>query len=94
MECFLFLSLIELNNKGFMDTAEIQLYEILKARHGVREAEALVAFLEKKVDKKFEHSLLSIATKEDVANAKTDVVRWVFAFFVTLAVMIIGLYLK
>ena len=36
----------------------------------------------------------SIATKEDVANAKTDVIRWVFAFFVTLAAMIIGLYIK
>jgi hypothetical protein len=77
-----------------MDTTEIHLYEILKARLGGREAEALVTFLEKKVDKKFENSLLSIASKEDVANAKTDVIRWVFALFVTLAVMIIGLYLK
>jgi|LakMenEpi03Aug12_release.lakeMendotaPanAssembly.Ray.scaffolds.fasta_scaffold6299261_1 hypothetical protein len=77
-----------------MDTTEIHLYEILKARLGAREAEALVTFLEKKVDKKFDNSLLSIASKEDVANAKTDVIRWVFAFFVTLAVMIIGLYLK
>ena len=35
-----------------------------------------------------------IATKKDLHQTKIDLIKWVFAFFVTLALMIIGLYLK
>ena len=48
---------------------------------------------------------LVYATKEDLAklettlvqkigDSKTDMIKWVFAFFVTLALMIVGFYLK
>jgi len=77
-----------------MVVSEIQLYELLKSKIGEREAEAFVELLDKKVDKKFEDGRLLLATKEDLANAKTDIIRWVFAFFAALALMIIGLYLK
>ncbi len=30
----------------------------------------------------------------EIANLKTDMIKWVFAFFVTLALMVVGLYLK
>jgi hypothetical protein len=32
--------------------------------------------------------------KIDIANSKTDMLKWFFAFFITLALMIIGLYFK
>jgi hypothetical protein len=50
--------------------------------------------MEQKVDKKFDEGRQLLATKEDLANAKTDIIRWVFAFFAMLAMMVIGLYLK
>ena len=34
------------------------------------------------------------ATKNDISQAKTDMIKWFFAFFMALAVMIIGLYFK
>jgi hypothetical protein len=41
------------------------------------------------------------ATKEDItrleaniAKAKSETIRWFFAFFVTLTLLIVGLYLK
>ena len=39
-------------------------------------------------------ALTLFATKEDLANTKVEIIRWVFAFFATLALMIVGLYLK
>ncbi len=33
-------------------------------------------------------------TKKDLIQAKTDMIKWLFAFFMALAVMIIGLYFK
>jgi len=35
-----------------------------------------------------------LAYKEDLANAKTDMIKWFVGLFIALALMIIGLYLK
>ncbi|ACU91866.1 hypothetical protein VJJ50_04620 [Capnocytophaga ochracea] len=35
-----------------------------------------------------------LATKQDLAQAKLDIIKWVVGLFITLALMIIGLYLK
>ncbi|NWO28597.1 hypothetical protein [Capnocytophaga sp. oral taxon 903] len=35
-----------------------------------------------------------LATKQDLAQAKLDIIKWVVELFITLALMIIGLYLK
>jgi hypothetical protein len=32
--------------------------------------------------------------RTDIANVKSDVIRWMFAFFVTMLLAILGLYLK
>jgi hypothetical protein len=36
----------------------------------------------------------AFATKDDLYSVKVDLIKWVFAFFVTLALMILGLYIK
>lgn len=46
------------------------------------------------IDGKFDNISTNYATKKDLAEQKTDIIRWVFAFFVTLALMILGLYIK
>ena len=35
-----------------------------------------------------------LASKEDLANAKADIIRWVFGFFIVLILSVIGLYFK
>ncbi|EGD33332.1 hypothetical protein HMPREF9071_2126 [Capnocytophaga sp. oral taxon 338 str. F0234] len=35
-----------------------------------------------------------LATKEDLVQTKLDLIKWLVSLFVTLALMIIGLYLK
>jgi len=39
-------------------------------------------------------NIKTLATKEDLANVKADMIKWFFAFFMGLALMIIGLYFK
>ena len=58
---------------------------------GLEKVEDSVAI---KVDKKFEEAKLHLATKEDLANTKNDIIKWVFAFFVTLMLAIVGLYFR
>lgn len=73
---------------------DIQLFKALKKKLGEKEAEELVSFVRATISEKLEEQIPRLATKEDLANTKVDIIKWVFAFFVTLALLIVGLYLK
>jgi hypothetical protein len=83
-------------------TQSLNLYNIaLRHFKNESDATAFVKEIETVVDNKFETKKEMLATKEDIATvrleikeAKTDMIKWVFAFFVALSLMIIGLYLK
>jgi hypothetical protein len=77
-----------------MIVSEIKLYELLKAKLGEKEAEAFVHVLEKKVDDKFGDAKQSLATKEDLANTKVDLIKWMVGFWIAQMAAIIGLYLN
>ena len=88
-----------------ISTTSIQLYEILKKKIGNTEAEALVGFVDTKLKEANDNNLKNLVTKEDlkdvelklavkISETKTDIIRWVFAFFIPLMLAIIGLYVK
>lgn len=52
---------------------------------GYKEAKTLVEYFETKVDKKFDETIDMLATKEDIANLRTeiertraDIIKWMF----------------
>jgi hypothetical protein len=61
-----------------MIVSEIKLYELLKAKIGEKEAEAFVEILEKRVDRKFEETKSTLATKEDLAQQETRLTRSIY----------------
>ena len=80
--------------------SDIQLFQILKQKIGETEAEALVTFVDAKKDNN-ETNLNILSTKQDLLQLEirlkdklTDQFKWVIGVFLTLALMIIGLYLK
>jgi len=80
-----------------MGLYEIQLYELLRAKLGDKEANALVKQLNH-ADHSIEPRNL-VANKEDIAmlkadisNAKIEILRWVLLLFVTLILAVLGLY--
>ena len=73
-----------------MIVSEIKLYELLKAKLGEKEAEAFVHILEKKVDDKFNDAKQSLATKEDLANTKVDLIKWMVALLLGLFIALVG----
>jgi len=82
-------------------TTNIQLYEMLKQKLGSQEAEALVNFVDTRIKESQEVNLKNLATKQDIADlsikiaeTKTDIIRWVFAFFIPIILAIVGLYLR
>jgi len=77
-----------------MAITEIQLYTALKLKLGDVEAQQLVEFVRSEVNNEVEAKTTHLASREDLANAKVDIIRWVFGFFVVIILAIIGLYFK
>ena len=51
-----------------MSVSEIQLFQILKSKHGEKEAEELVLFVKNEVKAEFENRKEGLATKEDISS--------------------------
>ncbi|MDB5120161.1 MAG: hypothetical protein JWN56_1379 [Sphingobacteriales bacterium] len=47
-----------------------------------------------KIENSVADKALHLASKADLANTKTDMIKWFVGLFMTLALMIIGLYFK
>jgi hypothetical protein len=103
-----------------MKPTSIDLFQTLKTKMGEREANALINYMEKKLQESnrelFQLCLNTFATKlelkeeiakvrEDlvkvegrlevkIAEVKSDVIRWMFGFFVAMLIAILGLYLR
>ncbi len=73
-------------------------FEFIKDKTKAKE---FVSKIEQAIDEKFIEKEKGIASKDDInrievkiAEVKTDMIKWYVALFVTLALMIIGLYIK
>lgn len=83
-------------------TQSLNLYNIaLRYFKNEADAASFIKEIEVVVDNKFDARKDILSTKEDIiairkeiSDTKVDLIKWVFAFFATLAIMIIGLYLK
>jgi hypothetical protein len=78
-----------------------KLYELLAIKLDKEIAENLTNFIEQKISTELENKTAILATKEDLANtnlkiseSKVDLIKWIFAFWITIVLMFIGLYLK
>jgi hypothetical protein len=78
-----------------MSTISItELYDFLCAKFDKETAKNFVNFIEAKMNTDLENKIQHLATKEDLANVKVDLIKWIFAFWITIVLMLVGLYLK
>ncbi len=76
-----------------MSVSEIQLFQILKSKIGEKEAEELVLYVKTEVKAEFDNKKEILATKEDLANVKADIIKWMFIFWLGQISVIIGFLL-
>lgn len=74
-------------------------YDFLASHMGKDIAEGLAIYIEHKVRAEMERNSKTLSTKEDierlelkVVNSKFDLIKWIFAFGITLCTIIIVLY--
>jgi len=61
-----------------MALSEIRLYESLKNNIGEREAEKLMITMEEKIDHKFDQAKNELATKKDLSELRTELLRHIY----------------
>ncbi|WP_293308783.1 hypothetical protein [Pedobacter sp. UBA5917] len=76
-----------------MSVTEIQLFQILKAKLGEQEAEQLVSYVKTEVKSEFDNKREVLATKEDLANSKADIIKWMFLFWIGQIAVTVGIIL-
>jgi hypothetical protein len=69
------------------------LYDLLAMKLGKETAENLTNFIENKINQELENKTHIFATKEDLANTKSELLKWMFIFWVTQLSAMIGLIL-
>ena len=84
-----------------MNITITQLYQSLSKKIGSDTAEELTTFIAQDISDGIEQKVSSLVNKEDlalvrkeIAEAKVDMIKWLVGLFITLALMIIGLYVK
>ncbi len=65
-----------------MKTQELRLYELLKVKIGEEETQLLLETIETKSEATLDIRLASLATKEDVANSRAELIKWMFIFWI------------
>jgi hypothetical protein len=69
--------------KYFISSVSItKLYELLIPKLGRETAEDLTSYVEEKLRDGINDKTQILATKLDLANAKTDTIKWMFIFWV------------
>ena len=69
-----------------------ELYSLLTDKVGKETAQSLTTYIEQKIDKEVEHSTKYLATREDLEKGFKEQSRWMLGVFITLSLMILGLY--
>jgi len=68
-----------------------QLYQLLEPKIGKKEAETLTAYINEKITDEVKSNIANLTTKEDLANTRADMIKWMFIFWVGQLAAMFGL---
>ena len=77
-----------------MSTVSItKLYDLLSEKVGKETAENLTQYIESKIKEEVQDNSKILATKQDVADVKAEIIKWMFIFWVGQAAVTFGFIL-
>jgi hypothetical protein len=79
-----------------MTITTIELYRTMTEKLGESNAKIMTEFIETKIDTHLENKKEAIVLElqSKIAEAKVDLLRWTFGFFIVIMLSIVGLYFK
>ena len=85
-----------------MSALELKVYEIFKTKFSEQEASLVIEYFEAKTEQKFVEKKDVFLTKQDkvelvekIESSKTDIIKWMFAFWIgTIGIAILFYFFK
>lgn len=86
-----------------IEISDIQLFTLLKAKIGEKEATAIIEYVKQEVKASSERTsqyftkdiaILQSHIDSKLEQTKTDLIKWILGLFMALVFMIVGIYLK
>ena len=71
-----------------MSALELSLYDSLRKKLDDETARQLISFLKEEIRDEINQNKL--ATKDDISQAKIDIIKWMFGFWVSLVLLILA----
>lgn len=68
-------------------------YDLLTSKMGREAAENITTFIENQIKDEVENKSSTFATRADLANAKADIIKWMFIFWIGQVVATFGFIL-
>ena len=69
------------------------LYDLIVPKLGKEATESLITYNETKMKADLENTCKHLASKEDLANTKSDIIKWMFVFWIGQLVATFGFIL-
>jgi len=76
-----------------MGVLKLRAYEIFKRHFGEKDAETIIEYCESKTGDN-RPKINALITKSDLANTKSEIIKWMFALFLLDFLLLLGLYFK
>ena len=70
-----------------------KLYDLVSIRLGKETAENLTTFIEEKIKNEVDTKASNLTTKENLADTKSEIIRWMFFFWIAQVITTFGLLL-
>jgi hypothetical protein len=71
-----------------------RLYDLISTKLGKETAENLTTFIEEKIKSEVDTKASNLATKESLADTKSEIIKWMFIFWVSQLAASVLLFLK
>lgn len=76
-----------------MNALKLKVYEIFKSKFSEQEAATVIEYFEAKAEQKYVEKKDVLATKQDLSEAKADIIKWMFIFWIGQLAATFGLVL-
>ena len=76
-----------------MSALELKVYEIFKSKFSEQEAAIVIEYFESNAEQKYVGKKDLLSRKQDLSEAKADIIKWMFIFWIGLLAATFGLVL-
>ena len=76
-----------------MSATQIEVYDAIKSKLGEKETKILLDYMESGAQKEVNRGTSQLATKADLADVKSEMIKWMFIFWIGTVLTLVGSFI-